>query len=156
MNQLLSLSNTDKDYFFENQKKFDHVSCRFNGTRCKSALASINQNYTEYNYYRSIKAYSQSIIVLKNAFNKTSEINKPACKKCAEYFRATITESLEDVHSELKKMSTGIFKTKRHNLSYIEATNTLIDFKNSVHVNTIKINNQEENAFKTYAQKNVV
>lgn len=67
--------------------------------------------------YRHRKDYKESIAALKDAFDKTIELQENPCLKCAALFRATITESLENVHDELQSMSTGIFKLKRYESS---------------------------------------
>lgn len=134
MKQFFSFSGTDKDYYCNEQKKINHISCHLNGIECKSALSTINNNYLKYNQHHSLKNYSQSINELKSAFYKTSELKRSDCQKCVKYFRSVVTQSLEEMHDELGKMATGLFKTKRYNLSFFEAKDMLLEFKNGVHV----------------------
>ena len=156
MKQFTSLSETDKDYYCDEQQKINHVSCQFNGIECKSAISSINNNYLEFNRHHVSKNYAQSIKELRSAFYKTSELKKSDCQKCAKYFRSVVTQSLEDIHDELEKMATGIFRTKRYNQSFIEAENMLLEFKNGVHDTVIRINNQKEHNFSPKLEKLVV
>lgn len=109
--------------------KIELLDCQFGGEKCKEHLSVVNENYLEFQEYRKGKEYEKSIAALKNAFDKTTELQEDSCLKCAALFRATITESLENIHDELQRMSTGIFKTKRYESSCIEARNVLNEFQ---------------------------
>ncbi|RIH65625.1 hypothetical protein D1164_08130 [Mariniphaga sediminis] len=109
--------------------KIEVMDCQNNGEKCKEHLAVINENYLESYQYLEGKNFRESIASLKNAFEKTHELQDTTCLKCAQLFRDTITESLEDIRDELQKMSTGIFKTKRYQSSYDEACDVLEELK---------------------------
>ena len=128
-------SNHAKTYVAESgnshngDNKFELISCLQNGGKCKSHLSAINKNYTESDIYHQNKEYRKSIEALNSAFNKTLELQDASCVNCAEMFRSTIIQSLENIHIELHNMSTGWFKNKRYKLSYILAGNVLKEFK---------------------------
>jgi len=126
---LFSFSVKDDQYFNDKQEKIELVSCQRDGNLCKGLLSDINNDLLESGKYRRNKEFTQSIEILKNSFYKTFELQESHCLKCAELFRSVITNSLEEIHKELKGMSTGIFGSKRYQASYILADDVLKDFK---------------------------
>ncbi len=52
------------------------------------------------------------------------------CTRCVRLYRSNIVESLENIHGELEKMSSGVFGNKRFHSSYIKADNLLKEFEN--------------------------
>jgi hypothetical protein len=129
LNGFLSLAKTDAEYFNEKQSKFELLGCPFGGNTCQKHLAVINKNYLDSSRHQRDKNYQRAIELLKNAYYKTDELQKATCLKCADLFRSTITSSLEDIHGQLHKMSTGIFRNKRYHDIYIEAGNLLKEIK---------------------------
>ncbi|MGM0620663.1 MAG: hypothetical protein ACQETJ_06440 [Bacteroidota bacterium] len=123
------LSGSDKGDKNSWPCKIELLNCRFGGEKCKEHLEVVNENYLKFQEYRQRKDYKESIAALKDAFDKTIELQEDPCLKCAALFRTTITESLENVHDELQSMSTGIFKLKRYESSRIEARNLLNEFQ---------------------------
>ncbi|MBN2636650.1 MAG: hypothetical protein JXR61_10300 [Prolixibacteraceae bacterium] len=111
------------------ENKFELVSCEQNGEKCKSHLSVINENYSEYDIYRQNREYQKSIEALNSAFRKTYELQDSTCVKCAQMFRSTIIQSLENIHAELHNMSTGLFRKKSYKTSYILAGNVLQNLK---------------------------
>jgi len=105
--------------------KFELISCPLNGKSCKKHLTSINQNYTESDFYHQSKEYQKSIKALNNAFLKTFELREDSCANCAKAFRYAIFETLENIHLELQSFSNGLFKTNQYQSSYILADNIL-------------------------------
>lgn len=122
---LFKLSVLDTDYLNTEQNKIELVGCNYNEKKCESVIAAINKGYNEALSLREDKDFSRAIYVLKTTFDKTFDIKETRCLKCSEFFRSVITHNLEDIHGELKKMSTGIFKTKRYIPSYLLASETL-------------------------------
>ncbi len=124
-----SLSVMDNEYLNDYEEKIELLSCPSGGMSCKEQLSVINNRFLEsYGYHRD-KNYTGSIESLKSAFDETKDLKESRCTNCAKLFRSTITESLEKIHDELKEMSTGIFKTKKYQASYVMAGNTLRNFK---------------------------
>ncbi len=129
--RIFSLAETDTEYFNDNQDKIELLDCQLNGKNCKNTLPKINNYFLESDRYYRDKDFQKSIEALKNAFYTTAELQETPCIKCAELFRSTITQSLENIHDELRKMSTGLFRTKRYQLSFKEAEKVLKEFKSS-------------------------
>jgi hypothetical protein len=111
------------------QNKFELLNCPRNGIKCREQLSVINKSYLESYIHQRDKNYPSSIEALKNAYYKTTELSESTCTKCARFFRSTIANTLEDIHKDLHKMSTGFFKTKRFHDSYVKAGQVLNEFK---------------------------
>ena len=126
---LFLLSMKEKEYFNEEQNKIELVSCLHGGFDCQEHLAIINKKFTASNRFMRNKDYAKSIEALKNAYYITSELSESSCSRCAEFFRSTITKSLENMQEDLHKMSTGLFRPKRYQLSYKLASSVLEEFK---------------------------
>lgn len=116
------------DYQFNKFDKIELVVCPHGGRSCSKQLRGINKNYAEYFYFYGRKDYQKSLIALKSAFQKSLDLHESNCIKCAELFRSTIIESLEDMCSELQKMSNGSIKTS-HYKYYKMAEIVLTEFK---------------------------
>lgn len=123
--RLFKLSALDSEYLNTGQNKIELVGCKYNEKNCESVINAINNGYNEALSFREDKDFPRAINVLKNTFNKTFEIQEAKCLKCSNFFRTVITNNLEDIHGELKKMSTGIFKAKRFIPSYVLASEVL-------------------------------
>ncbi len=115
-----------------NHNKIELLHCPNGKFYCREHLVFINKNYLKYYDYQSDKNYQMSIEALKSAFYKTTELKEESCKKCTKLFRSTIIQSLENMHEELRMMSTGLFKTKKFQSSYIESGNLLAEFRKVV------------------------
>lgn len=125
---LFKLTALDTDYLNTEQNKIELVGCNYNEKKCESVIAAINKGYNEALSLRGDKDFTRAIGVLKFTFDKTFEIKEARCQKCGDLFRSVITHNLEDIHGELRKMSTGIFKTKKYIPSYLLAGDTLEEF----------------------------
>ncbi len=124
-NGFSSLLNADANHPNTEETKIELLGCPFGGSNCKKQLAEINKNYLESARHQQEKNYQRAIELLKDAYYKTHELQKSTCVKCAALFRTTITQTLEDMHKELERMSTGLFRNKRYRDVYIEAGNVL-------------------------------
>lgn len=113
----------------DNYDKIELVKCPRGGKNCSSQLSDINQIFLESNNYKHNKEYQMSIEQLKNAFRKTYELKESKCEKCARLFRSTIIDSLENMHTELRILTSGRFRSKRFKGSYLMAKKTLNDLK---------------------------
>jgi hypothetical protein len=155
MNKLFSFSASDSEYFYDKQDKIELLSCPRKEMMCKEHLSLVNKCYVEAEHYRKEKDYERSIDTLKSAFYKTTELVDQSCSKCAELFRSTITESLENVHCELEKMSTGIFSKKRYQSSYLMADNILKEFENVRLFNTFQLHRSKDRFIGNYPKRKV-
>ena len=111
-------------------EKIELVGCPLGGTNCKEHRKIINRDYYASQNYFLNKEYSRSILALKDAFQKTTDIQETSCLRCAELFRDTITQSLENIHDDLHRMSTGIFGSNRFHSSLQLAVSVLKEMKN--------------------------
>lgn len=125
LNGSSSLLNGDSEPHSSEKNKIELLGCPSGGNNCKNQLAVINKNYAESAKHQNEKNYQKAIELLKSAYYKTNDLQKSSCVKCAALFRTTITKSLEDMHSELERMSTGIFRNKRYYGVYVEAGKAL-------------------------------
>lgn len=111
--------------------KIELLVCQAGGHNCKEHLSAINDCYLEANNFHFDKDYLNSIESLKCAFFKTSDLNQDSCVNCAKLFRSTITQSLENINSELQNLTTGLFRKKRYHKSYIASREVLNEIKQS-------------------------
>jgi hypothetical protein len=153
--RFFSFSETDSDYFHGKQDKIELLSCPRKDMICKKQLSVVNKCYVESEHYLREKDFERSIDTLKSAFYKTTELEDQPCSKCAAFFRSTITESLENIHSELEKMSAGIFSKKCYQSSYIMAGNILKEFENVRLFNTFQIHRSKDPFVGNYLKKKV-
>lgn len=126
---LFSLSVKDSKYFNDNEDKIELVACSQLGKDCTEHRLIINENFLASHKFRLNKDYSSSIEALKSAFYKATELQESSCSKCAELFCSTITESLEDIHQDLQKMSSGLILKKRYEPSFKLASLALEEFR---------------------------
>ena len=125
----LSFSKDEGDYFNDDSDKIELLGCQRGGISCLEHRNEINQRFRDSESYHRVKEYKRSIEALKCAFDKTTELQDDSCRQCADLFRSTITQSLENIHNDLQQMSSGLFRRKRHESSYNLARNVLNDFK---------------------------
>lgn len=109
--------------------KIELINCPKGGATCSSQLSDINKNFMESDNYQQNKEYRMSIRSLQNAFDKTYELEVSKCKKCAQLFRSTIINSLENMHVELEKMSSEKFRGKHYRSSYVLAEDAIRDLR---------------------------
>ncbi|MGQ7871139.1 hypothetical protein [Sunxiuqinia sp. sy24] len=126
---VFSKPEADKDYFSHHGEPIQLASCPQNGHNCADHRATINECLVNSFHHFSHRQYDTSIQELKVAFDKTKDLEKSTCIKCAELFRLRITASMEQIHSELHKMSTGFFRANRYKPSFEYATTVINEFK---------------------------
>ena len=129
---LFSLLNLNSEQFNDRKGKIELVSCPHLEEDCKKHVSDINESFLASNKYFRDRDYTRAIGELKSAFYTTNEINKTSCFGCAELYRSTIIDSLENIHEDLQKMTTGLFKAKRFESSYILATEVLDEFRKAI------------------------
>lgn len=125
----LSSTRTEQEANKKNNVKIELMVCKSGGHTCKEHLKVINQRYSEATFFHSEKDYLNSIKSLKSAFFITNELTQEKCIGCAALFRSTITQSLQNINSELHNLTSGFFRRKRYQNSYIESCNVLNELK---------------------------
>jgi hypothetical protein len=129
INGYFSLTRNESDAIKEQQGKIELINCPGGGNVCKKHLETINQSFIDSTKHQQDKNYLRAIELLKDAYHATEDLQLEPCIKCAMMFRTTITRSVEEIHSELHKMSTGLFRNKRYKSVYLEAENVLKELK---------------------------
>jgi hypothetical protein len=109
--------------------KFEMVKCLREGRDCQEHRLVINRGFNESDIFLINKEYSMSILTLKDAYYKTTELQESSCAQCAELFRCTIRKSLEYIYDDLHRMTKGFFGTKRYQSSYELVCNVLEEIK---------------------------
>lgn len=148
MKRLFSFSATEN--ISDIKEKIELVSCPLKEMMCRFHLSVVNNSYLQSEQYRKEKDYHKSIDTLKSAFNKTTELMDHPCTRCARLYRSNIVESLENIHVELEKMSTGIFGNKRYQSSYLKAEKFLTEFGNLGLGNKFQLNESKEQFLGNY------
>lgn len=131
LSSFFSYFGSDKDNFDKEQNKVELLGCPYNGKNCNKQLAVINKNYFDSTRYQKEKNYLKAIHMLRSAYRKTNELQQSSCAGCAELFRETINTSMENIHNDLRKMTTGVFRNKRYHEVYLEAAKALKEFDRS-------------------------
>lgn len=127
--ELFSISEKESKYFNDKEGFIEIESCPVGVKFCTEHLTFINKKMRISRTHWLNKNFLLAIEELKLAYNKTTEINEPACLQCAALFRTTITKSMEAIHEDLQDMTTGFFRAKRFQSSYELAARTLKEFK---------------------------
>jgi hypothetical protein len=109
--------------------KIEILDCPHECWNCKLILVDINRLFYDSEQYQIDKEYQFSVLSLKKAFEKTYELVLPVEQQCANLFRLTIIESLENIHQELKRMTNGFFRKGRYKSSCILTEETLRELK---------------------------
>lgn len=133
MRGLFSLSASENTYFDDKQDKFELVgTCPHFEMNCHEHISHINNSFLSSNRYWRNKDYPRSIEALKSAYYKTDELQQTNCIRCAELFRTTITQSLENIHEDLQKIAGDYFWGKRYQPSFKLLINTLLEFRKGI------------------------
>jgi hypothetical protein len=115
------------------------VSCPREGNECKEHRFIINRDFYESQNYFLNKDYPKSILALKTAFQRTTELQETSCSNCAEMFRNTITQSMELLYNDLHYMSKGFFGKRRFHYSLQLADLTLKEMKRKAESDSAEI-----------------
>jgi len=150
-----SFSGEETGYFKEKQNKIEVVSCPRKVKICQEHLSIVNKCYVESEHHFRDKDFNKSIDPLKDAFYKTTELVDAPCSKCAVFFRSTITASLENMHVEIEKMTSGFFGNKSYQSSCIKAGNVLNEFEKFKLHNSFQTNESKELFIGNYSKKKV-
>ncbi len=130
--KLFSISEKEGKYFDDKHEYIELVSCHTDSSICREQRALINHKMLTSRKLWLNKNYLHSIEELKCAFYNTGELNQPSCIQCAKLFRSTITQSMENIHEDLQKMTTGFFSIKHYQSNYELATSVLKEFKQAI------------------------
>lgn len=126
---LFPISEKESTYFDDKTKFIELESCPPGEINCTEHLSLINKKMRKSRTFWLNKDYPRAIEELKIAYQETTELNQPSCMQCAELFRSTITKSMESIHNDLQKMTSGMFKARRFNSSLELGTSVLKEFK---------------------------
>ena len=127
--ELFSSSSNNDEYYKGQQNKFEVLTCSVRSEGCKDHLVVINECYLAANKYHLEKDYLNTLESLRNAFCRTSQLKEKSCVNCANLFRSTIAQSVESIHGELQNLTTGLFRKKRYEKSYLVSRNILNEIK---------------------------
>ena len=130
--KLFSISEKEGKYFDDKHEYIELVSCHTDSSICREQRALINHKMLTSRKLWLNKNYQHSIEELKCAFYNTDELNQPSCIQCAKLFRSTITHSMENIHEDLQKMTSGFFNIKHYQSNYELATSVLKEFKQAI------------------------
>ncbi len=128
---LFSFTKEETEYLDKEQGKAELMGCPYEGRKCKKQLKVIHKHYLDSSKYQKEKKYKLAIKFLQSAYSKTDELQDSTCGKCIELFRATLTNSMEDIQRELCKMKKGIFRSRRYDDVYTEAQKALNEFNHN-------------------------
>lgn len=124
-NKIFSFSTSENEYFEEKRDKIEFTGCKLSGKFCLNILPEINDHFRESDLLYRDRDFNRAIDALEMAWHKAAEIKGSDCQMCVLFFQATVVQSLESIHSELEKMTSGIFATKRYQSCYIKADELL-------------------------------
>ena len=109
---LFSLSLTGDEYFDDKQEKFELVSCPVNKNTCDEIRQAVNTDYLASQQFHLDKNYQKSMDALQSAYKRTLLITEYSCTNCADFFRTTIKESMEEIKKEQQKLPFRILNFK--------------------------------------------
>lgn len=124
-----SLFRSDSEYFHEGEDTIELVRCPMGGINCSEHRMLINTKIQASHKFLANKDYSRSIEALKEAYDKTTELQLPTCTNCANLFRCMVKDSLQNIHDDLHKMANGLLYRNKYKSSYNLAQVVLEEFK---------------------------
>ncbi len=150
-----SLSEAETEILCKKQDKIEVVNCPRKDMICQKQLSVVNNCYVLSEQYFKDKEFHRSIDALLDAFNTTKELTETPCSGCAKVFRSTITESMSNMHHDLKKMTSGFFAKKSYKPSCEKAAEVLEKFKKENLLETPKLNESKKRFIGDYIDKKV-
>jgi hypothetical protein len=106
------LISNDDDYYDDKKGFIKLENCQYGGQKCIDQLAAINECKLNAQRYILNKEYESAIDELNTAYSFTFGLASPTCQQCAGFFQSIIIKSLEQIKSDLQKMTSGIFRRK--------------------------------------------
>ncbi len=155
MSSLFSFSKAGTESFNNKHDKIELVSCPSKNLICKEHLSFVNKCFVQSDQYFKDKEFNRQIETLKSAFYETTELNEPPCNKCAKLFRSTIKGTLENVHYELKKMTSGFFGKKSYKSNCQQTAAVLEEFEMFELHESYKANEETNQFLGEYLNKKV-
>ncbi|MBL7967920.1 MAG: hypothetical protein JNK09_13040 [Prolixibacteraceae bacterium] len=123
------MSGKESEYFNDKVGSIELVRCPISQEFCGVHLKKINKFVQLSRGNWISKDYPQAIQELKEAFEQTMKINPSECARCTVIFRLTIIRSMENLHEDLRQMTSGFFRVKRHLSSLKLAEQVLQEMK---------------------------
>lgn len=117
------------DYFNDKVGFIELVRCPIGQEFCVSHLREVNKFVQHSRGNWISKDYHKAIEDLKAAFDQTMDINPEQCARCTKLFRETLIRSMESIHNDLRQMTSGLFRAKRHQSSFEEVSRILQEMK---------------------------
>lgn len=124
------LFSKDSEYFKDNEAIIRLEYCKDKGDACNSQMKTMNGNLLLARKLIEKKEYTRALQEIKYAYNSTYLIKPEQCQKCAQLFRDTIINSLKQLITDLKKMTSGLFARKVYKFDLQEAEKLLQDLEN--------------------------
>ena len=155
MSRPFSFSEAETEKLTKKHDKIELVSCPRKNMICKEHLSFVNKCFVQSDQYFKDKEFHMQIETLKSAFYETTELNEPPCSNCAKLFRSTINETLENVHDELEKMTSGFFGNKKYKSNCQEAATVLEEFEMFELHDSYKVNEETNQFLVEYLNKKV-
>jgi len=127
--RVFTLSEKESEYFEDKSNSIELVRCSMGGVNCVNHRAVINKNILASRKFLLNKDYQRSIEILKEAYYTTSDLQQSTCINCGKLYRCMVMQTLENIHSELKKMTNGWLFPNRYKSSYELASIVLEEFR---------------------------
>ena len=129
MKRFFSITDSEIEQVKIKHEKIELVDCPLKEMMCNAHLLTIKKCCLEAELLRKEKEFSSAIDKLKIAFYKSSELINHPCTRCVHNYRSIIIDSLDNIHEELEKITSGIFGNKRFQLGYLKSLEVLEEFK---------------------------
>ena len=113
MRKLFSIAGLDTEQIEIRKERVELVNCPLREMMCNTHLSMVNKRYLEAEQHRKEKEFNVSIDKLKSAFFKTTELLDHPCTRCVHNYQSIIIDSLENIHVELDRTTSGFFGNKR-------------------------------------------
>jgi hypothetical protein len=123
------MSGKESEYFNDKVGFIELVLCPIDQEFCVGHLKKINKLVQLSRGNWISKDYPKAIEELKGAFDQTMEITPNECARCKVIFRETLIRSMEAIHDDLRQITSGFFRAKRHRSSFDLATRVLQEMR---------------------------
>jgi len=119
----------DTDYYRDNEDAIELENCPAGGDLCKSQMAFMNKNLISARKLIENKEYTRAVISIKDSFDSTFELKEKQCQACADLFRKTISNKLDQLILDLDEMTNGFMGIKSYQSDLNVAKRLLQDMK---------------------------
>lgn len=138
LKKYLSVAVSENEYFHDTTDKIEFTGCKSSKHTCLDYLPIINDLFRESERFHRIKNFDQALDSLDQAYKTANEIKDANCKRCSLFFKATIIQTIENIHDDLSRMRSGLFATHRYDNSYVKAEAMLKKFRKPVQVTSFE------------------